>query len=611
MPVKLETPRATRIIDRLLQDRETYSGKAGHDLARLWHNYLTPYRAKLFVAFLITIVWSMQPYAMSLTARFLVDRVLMVGMQVDLSMLPRQLALHRIYVVLLFSFWTAFIVGNWIRSWLMIKIGQSIVYVFRKQLHEKLQALHIGFFESHETGRIMSRVLDDVKVIRMWATSQVLNIVAQVFRLLIGLGIVLVLDWKLALIVVATLPLYGFAFMKLRPAIRRTSIALRRLNSGLYGLTDERISGIQVVKAFSQEGRERRTFTVRIHNYIRLGMQSIVYQQGLGLLAGILTAVTSGTIIYIGLMNVKGGAMTLGDVIVFIYALPNLFAQVSGLTSVAASIQAVLVVVKRVFNILDEPEQVPPGYVKLDGMDGRVVFDNASFTYPGQEKAALEDVSFEIPAGSKIALMGPSGAGKSTIFQLLVRFYDPQGGAVRVGGVNLRDAQIGSVHTHIRMVQQEPAIFSGSIGDNIRYGQLDATPGQIMRAAEQAELHEFVMTLPAKYETTVGQNGISLSGGQKQRLALATALLTQPEVLLLDDTTSALDSQTEARIRSTLNRVLKRRTSFIITQRIATARNCDKIIVFEGGRITQLGTHDELIRRKGFYRRIYEQQEAL
>ncbi len=207
--------------------------------------------------------------------------------------------------------------------------------------------------------------------------------------------------------------------------------------------------------------------------------------------------------------------------------------------------------------------------------------------------------------------MGPSGAGKTTVFNLLLRFYDPQVGAVRVGGVNLQEADPTSIRRHICLVQQEPVIFSGTIADNIMYGWLDATPDQIIRAAKQAELHEFIMSLPGKYETDVGEGGVTLSGGQKQRLALATAILTEPEVLLLDDTTSALDAKTEARIRATLNRVLQNRTSLIITQRIATARECNTILVLERGRLTQTGTHNDLIREQGFYRRVYEKQSLL
>jgi ATP-binding cassette subfamily B protein len=207
--------------------------------------------------------------------------------------------------------------------------------------------------------------------------------------------------------------------------------------------------------------------------------------------------------------------------------------------------------------------------------------------------------------------MGPSGSGKSSIFQLLCRFYTPQSGIIEVGGIDLADAEPISLRKHVVMVQQEPVIFSGSIADNIAFSREDSGPRDIMRAAKLAELHDFIMTLPSKYETEVGQNGISLSGGQKQRLALATALLSEPSILLLDDTTSALDAETEAKIRDTLNKVQKGRTSIIITQRIATARTCDWIIVLEDGRVQAQGTHDQLVKQDGFYKRIFEQQEMI
>ena len=355
-----------------------------------------------------------------------------------------------------------------------------------------------------------------------------------------------------------------------------------------------------MVQAFSQEGHELNRFRHRMNNFVRLGMRLILYQQRLALIAGLITAVISGVIIYFGVGFVRTGEMSFGDVIAFIRIMPNLFAQVNAVTTLLAQVEAIFVVIHRVFHLLDEFEEVTPGKIKLDGMKGKIDFRNVSFSYPGQESPAIRDVSFHIDEGERIALMGPSGAGKTTIFQLICRFYDSQSGSVHLGGVNLVDADSGSIRRHARMVQQEPAIFSGTIAENIAYGDLAAMPTQLMTATTQAELHEFIMSLPAKYETEVGRNGIALSGGQKQRLALSTALLTQPEILLLDDTTSALDAETEMRIRSTLNRVLEGRTSIIITQRIATARGCDRILVFEDGELTQEGTHTDLKEQEGF-----------
>ena len=608
---KSKTNRLRLLVDRILNDLESYEGSMRADVGRLYRDYLKPHRVRLLIAFFVTILWSVHPYTMALAGRFLVDHVLLVNGNYDPSMIAEQMPIFRIYVIVILALWGMFIISNWVRSWLILEIGENMTIGLRKQLHQKLQDLHVGYFEQHETGKIVSRVLDDVKTIRMWSTNQFLEMSSHFFRLFLGLGMALFLNWRLSLLVFASLPVYGWAYWKIRPLVRRMSIALRRLNSGMYALSSERISGVAVVKAFSQERRERGSFALRMNNYVRLALRTIFYQQGLSLLAGFITAVVSGVVIYYAVTNIRDGIMTVGDTIAYINVLPNLFLQVRTLAMTLTAIEAVFVVIRRVFYLLDEEEKVVPGRIRLKGMDGKVSFEHVTFQYPAQERPGLYDVTFHVAAGEKVAIMGPSGAGKTTVFQLLSRFYDPQKGKVVVGGVNLVDADPRSVRRHVVMVQQEPVIFSGTIGENIAYGNLDAAPSDIMRASRQAELHDFIMSLPVKYETEVGRSGIALSGGQKQRLALSSALLTDPEVLLLDDTTSALDAETEVRIRETLNRVMEGRTSLIITQRIATARDCDKIIVFEEGQVTQIGTHATLSKEDGFYKRIFEQQESI
>jgi ATP-binding cassette, subfamily B, bacterial MsbA len=397
----------------------------------------------------------------------------------------------------------------------------------------------------------------------------------------------------------------------MQPAIRRLSIAMRRLNAGMYARSQERVGAVSLVKAFDQERRETLNFRGRMNNFVRLAMRVINYHGAMVSLAGAITAITTGVVVYVGFTWAQLGRLTVGEVVFFMNVMPRLFMQINALSSVYVQIQSVFVVVKRVFNLLDEAVDVTPGRIELSDVTGRITFEKVTFYYPGQSTAGLDGASFSINAGERVALMGPSGAGKSTVFSLLLRFYDPYRGAVYIDNINLVDADPTSIRRHVVMVQQEPVIFSGTIAENIVYGTAGARPSQIMAAARQAELHDFIMTLPVKYETEVGQNGVSLSGGQKQRLALATALLTQPEILLLDDTTSALDSETEARIRATLNRVQQGRTSIIITQRIATARSCDRIIVLENGQVAQQGSHTELKDQEGFYRRIYLQQESL
>lgn len=610
-PRKARNARLRRVIDRVLSDLGSYEGSIRDNFKRLWTNYLAAHRTRILGALLVTAVWSVFPFATAMLTRFLVDRVLLVGGTYNPSMFDTQLPLFVRYAVMLFGAWTVFVGANWLRNWLIIDTGQRVVYELRHQLHAKLQRLHVGYFETHETGKIVSRVLDDVKIIQDWTTVNFLDFSANIMRLVTGFVLIFFINWQLSIIIVVVLPLYAWIYLRMRPQIRRNSIATRRINSGMYGLSTERISGVAVVKAFSQEKYEVRRFAARMNSFVRVAMRAILYSRQLALIAGLITAIVSGAVIYLGTTFVRTGVMSLGDVMAFIKIMPNLFLHVNAITTYLTQIEGVFVVIRRLFYLLDEEEGVVPGRVDLEGESGQIEFENTTFTYPGQKAPALRGVSFQIVPGEKIALMGPSGAGKSTIFQLLCRFYDPQKGNIKIAGVDLVDADPFSIRRNVRMVQQEPVLFSGTIAENIAYGDLEATPAQIMAATTQAELHEFIMGLPVKYETEVGRSGVSLSGGQKQRLALSTALITEPEVLLLDDTTSALDAETERRIRLTLNRVLEGRTSIIITQRIATARSCDRILVFEDGRITQSGTHDELKDRPGFYRRILDQQEAI
>ncbi len=608
--MKRNKERANRIVDRVMDSFEVYEGQVKSDLRRLWKEFLSPYRGRIAAAVFLMFLIALHVPGFSLTWRFLVDKALCVKDGFPAGEIKFHTTLVWVWFGMNSAIWAVHLISIWLRTYLIHTTGQNLTYALRQKLHEKLQGLHIGFYESTSTGRLMSRVLGDVNVIHQWVTNQTINLITQFFTLILGLAIMYYIHAGLATLMLVTMPLYAYAFLRVKPMIRRLNIALRRMNSSLYGRTAERIGGIEVVQAFGRERAETRSFARRVNNMIRTQMQLVGHQQVLNLVSVSLSSATTAVIIYLALSKVHHGTMTLGSALAFLQAIPAVFMAINQITNMVAAVQGPLVCLQRIFRMLDEQEELPPGRLRLDGMVGRISLDNVFFSYPSQEKHALNNVSFKVAPGERVAIMGPSGAGKSTLFDMLLRFYDPTEGAVRVGGVNLSDAATDSIRQHVCMVQQEPHLFSGTLAANIMYGHFNATPSEVILAAQHAEIHDFIMSLPLKYETVVGEQGVTLSGGQRQRLALATALLTNPEILLLDDTTSALDTVTEARIRETLNKVLKGRTSLIITQRVATARDADRIVVLENGCVSQIGNHDQLSHQSGFYQTICEQQEV-
>lgn len=601
--------RTGRVIAKFLGEVDELHGSATGDLRRLWRDYMSDQRKAILVSSVASIVWGGTPQFFAMTSRFLVDRVLRVQQPFDAETVPEQSYLLVIWLFIVLVLWGAFLAANYCRVWFVLATSRETVYHIRRDMNRHMQALHIGFYDRIPTGRIISRIMTDVDTVRNWLDTQLTTALGFTTRIILGIALALAISRRLGLLIVACLPVYVVFFYVMRPRIRRANIAMSRLMSRIYGRISERIAGVGVVKAFGAESFEQLAFTRMQHDNVRIGVRQARHVHALEFIAGFMTACVTGGIVFVGAGMVRTGQISLGTLIATLSLLGLIFDPVSQLTHQATAFQGFLVALRRVFSILETQVDLKPGSILLSGMRGHIQFDHVTFRYPGHAETVLSDLNLSIRHGENIAVMGPSGTGKSTLFQLLMRFYDPQDGSVRAGGVDLREADTHSLRRHVCLVQQEPVIFSGTIADNISYGNEDASPAQIIRAAQQADMHAFIMSLPVKYETEVGENGISLSGGQRQRLALATALLAEPEILLLDDTTSALDARTEAQIRETLWKVLENRTGIIITHRISTARNCNRIIVLESGRVSSQGSHEEMLRTCPFYQRISAQQD--
>ena len=500
---------------------------------------------------------------------------------------------------------------NWFYTYSISYVGQRIVYRIRLALHEKVQQLQMTFFDRQQTGRIMSRILDDVGLLQSEITTTFVETLRHVARILMGTVILFTIDVKLALLAFVALPAYVVTYKVFQRPIANVFMRFREDYAEVSALLEERVKGIRLILSYARERREFRDFFRRLIALYRLGVKQSVLSSALGSVSSVVGGVAMGLIFYFGALQVRGGMMTIGDLIYFNMSMGNLFSPLVALASVNATLQQMLVVISRVFEVLDEEVIIRDreDAKTLDKVRGRVSFRNVSFRYTDAGDHVLRDLKFVVRPGTSVAVVGPSGSGKSTLVSLLMRLYEPTEGKIILDDYDIQDVKISSLRQHISMVPQEPVLFSGTIADNIRYGQPDTTPEQVMDAAKAAELHDFIMTLPEKYEAPVEERGTNLSGGQKQRLAFAMAVVTDPSILILDDTTSALDAKTEAKIQETLDHLMEGRTTFVITHRISTAMRADRILVLDNGRMAGWGFHDDLIEECEVYRLLYEQQQ--
>ncbi|MXZ09942.1 MAG: ABC transporter ATP-binding protein [Gemmatimonadetes bacterium] len=500
---------------------------------------------------------------------------------------------------------------NWFYTYSIAYVGQRIVFRIRLALHEKVQQLQMTFFDRQQTGRIMARILDDVGLLQSEITTTFVETLRHVARILMGTAILFTIDVKLALMAFVALPAYVVTYKVFQRPIANVFMRFREDYAEVSALLEERSKGIRLILSYARERREFRDFFRRLIGLYRLGVKQSVLSSGLGSVCSVVGGVAMGLIFYFGALQVRGGMMTVGELVYFSMSMGNLFSPLVALANVNATLQQMLVVISRVFEVLDEEVIIRDreDAKTLDKVRGRVSFRNVSFRYTDAGDYVLRDLKFVVRPGTSVAVVGPSGSGKSTLVSLLMRLYEPTEGRIILDDYDIQDVKISSLRQHISMVPQEPVLFSGTIADNIRYGQPYTTPEQVMAAAKAAELHDFIMTLPEKYEAPVEERGTNLSGGQKQRLAFAMAVVTDPSILILDDTTSALDAKTEAKIQETLDHLMEGRTTFVITHRISTAMRADRILVLDNGRMAGWGFHDDLLEECEVYRLLYEQQQ--
>jgi subfamily B ATP-binding cassette protein MsbA len=494
---------------------------------------------------------------------------------------------------------------NYLIAWL----GQRVIFDLRYQSYRHLQRLSLAYYDGQQPGKIMSRLTADIDAIQYALTSGVVVLITDVATLLFFTVVLFRLEWRLALIAVGIIPLYVLNYKLLLKRIRAVSVDLRERWEKMIGSLTEKIGAIDVVKAFAHEDTEIATFREGERGRFQVSMMQSQLNRILGSSSQLIRMFATATLLWYGGTRVLGRNLSPGELLAFYSSLGYLYDPAVRVVDFNVQLQWASAAIDRVFETLDTTPEIvdTDDAIGLATVRGDVVFENVTFGYDPSQPV-LHGIDFQVQPGQIVALVGPSGAGKSTIVNLLARFYDASHGRILVDGHDIRKVRLETVRRHIGLVSQETILFSVTLKENIRYGRKDATEEQVIAAARAADLHSFIAELPDGYDTKIGEDGIKLSGGQKQRMAIARALLADPRILILDDATSALDSHTEANIQAALAELMKGRTNFVIAHRLSTILGADRILVLDGGRIVDSGTHAELIARPGLYHDLYTEQ---
>ncbi len=596
---------------------EEVLGKAydAHLMRRLLA-YLRPYRQVVFFAliaiFLYGLLQAVPPYLMGLEIDRYLDPTkrhqIPQGLLHFLSANPRTGILQIAFAIFLPTVLLTFIL-QFAQTFAMQLVGQKVMYDLRKQVFEHLQRLQMSYFDRNPVGRLVTRVTTDIDVLNDMFASGVVAVFGDFFTLVSIMVVMLKLDWRLALLTFAVLPLIILATALFRKAVResyrRIRLAIARINSYLQ----EHITGMSVLQLFNREERSYEEFQKINGAYLKAYKDSILAYglfyptvEFLGVLAIVI-------ILYKGGDMIMGGTLTVGTAIAFIQYSQRFFRPIQDLSDKYNILQSAMASSERIFKVLDTPVLIsdPARPQKPAAPRGPVEFRNVGFAYRDNHRV-LENVSFTIEPGETVAVVGHTGAGKTTLTNLLLRFYDVQEGSILFDGVDIRELSLHELRSNFGIVLQDPFLFSGTITSNIRLGTEGISDEQVRDAARRVNMLDFIESLPGGFEEPVRERGATLSSGQKQLLSFARALAHDPKILILDEATSSVDPETEHMIREGLKRLLENRTSLVIAHRLSTIQNASKIIVMHKGRVREVGTHQELLRLKGIYFKLYQLQ---
>jgi subfamily B ATP-binding cassette protein MsbA len=510
---------------------------------------------------------------------------------------------------------TALIKGicDYTGTYLVNHAGFGLITDLRNRLYDTILQRSISFFSRHSTGTLVSTVVNDVEKVQVTLTIALAEFLQQLFTLVFLIGAVILLGHKLAWVLLVFVPFVIYSAGKIGRRVRTTTRKGQDKLADIQNILHESIAGNRIVKAFGMESWESNRFRAAARKLFRANLKSVAVQSVSSPLMDIIGALAIALLLWVGRNQINSGAMTPGVFIAFIIAVFRLYDPVRKMAFFNNSFQQALGASQEIFRFMDEADEVKerPGAISLPAFRERVRFENVTFSYTGtngSEPEILHNVNLETRSGEVVAIVGSSGAGKTTLVNLIPRFFDVTAGAIKIDGHDIRDVTLSSLRAQIGVVTQETILFNDTVRNNIAYGQPHVTEEAVIEASKTALAHDFILRLPEGYDTMIGERGLRLSGGERQRIAIARALLKNAPILILDEATSALDTESEALVQGALQNLISGRTVFVIAHRLTTVRHADRIVVLEGGKITDSGTHEDLLTRLGTYRKLYELQ---